>query len=238
VTTKIEAWRTRPKLAKARLKDIVLKTGSHTNRADGLCALEAVAWLAGEPHSAHPNCTCPVIASMVHRFNDRFDSDATRTRVLGPLLPLLVGTRSSRIVMIKRGLIAADFAVRVCAPIALETLGFKNHTDKLRALAPIVDRETALVGNAAASNAANAASSATAYAAYAAAAYAAYAAAAAASNAAAYAAAAAAAASSAAAYAAYAPYAATAAQRRAATQKLYDLTVYCIKRMIACKEES
>ena len=46
---------------------IVLKHGSHTTFAQGLCAMEAVAWLAGEKHSDRPSCTCPVIASTTWR---------------------------------------------------------------------------------------------------------------------------------------------------------------------------
>jgi hypothetical protein len=36
--------------------DLILKQGSHTAREYGMCAMEAVAWLAGEPHSDTPTC--------------------------------------------------------------------------------------------------------------------------------------------------------------------------------------
>ena len=40
-----------------------LAHGAHDSPADGLCAMEAAAWLAGEPHSDHPACVSPVIAA-------------------------------------------------------------------------------------------------------------------------------------------------------------------------------
>lgn len=43
------------------LDGIVLKEGSHEARERGVCAMEAVAWLAGEKHSDAPRCACPVI---------------------------------------------------------------------------------------------------------------------------------------------------------------------------------
>jgi hypothetical protein len=201
------------KLTKRDLASIVLLNGSHPSRAEGVCAMEAVAWLAGEKHSDAPICTCPIIANMVRRFNDRINDDAERTRLLAPILPLLVGTRSTTDVMIKRGYAAADFAVRVVAPIALEARGRKVDADKLRALDPIIDRATAL--KAQKTDAAYAADAA-AYAAYAAAA-----------------AAAAAAADAAAAAAADAAAAAADAAAAAARTTLYELTIDCIKKMCA-----
>jgi hypothetical protein len=222
----------------AQLESMVLLGGAHPDD-DGKCAMEAVAWLANEPHSDAPSCTCRVIASFVRRLNDRISDDETRTRLLRPLIRTLIGTVGDRRVMIKRGYIAADFAVRVAAPIALESRGRTVDADTLRALDPIIDRETALKARAAAAYAADA--DAAAYAAYAAAAAAAAGAAAGAAAYAAYAAYAAddaayAAAADAAAYAAYAAYAAAAAYAAdadaAARVKVYELAVDCITRMI------
>ena len=139
-----EKWRNNPKLPKTRLKDVVLKYGSHIDRSNGLCAMEVVAWLAGETHSDRPTCACPVIAAMVRGLNDAIsDNDELRTRLLRPLLPQLLNTAASRKVTIQRGFIATDFAVRVVAPIALEVVGLKDEATKLRALAPIADKATA-----------------------------------------------------------------------------------------------
>ena len=143
------------------LRTVKLKHGFHTKRAQGLCAMEAVAWLANEKHSDTPQCTCPVIASFVRRLNDRMPDDAARTKHLRPLLKQLIGTRSTTEIEIKRGFIAADFAVREALPMALEARGKKAEAAKLRALGPIVDKASA-------QRARDAAAAAAAYAAYAA----------------------------------------------------------------------
>lgn len=144
----------------AQLETMTLLYGSHTEFAKGVCAMEAVAWLAGEPHSDAPQCACPVVAGFVRRLNDRVPDDETRTRLLRPLLPELVGSRVLRDTMIRRGYVAADFAVRVAVPIAFEARGRKEDAEKLRALAPIVDRETAQAAAYAAAAAADAADAA------------------------------------------------------------------------------
>ena len=38
------------------LATLTLKNGSHPSPDDGLCVMEAAAWVAGEPHSDHPAC--------------------------------------------------------------------------------------------------------------------------------------------------------------------------------------
>lgn len=69
-----------------------LSGGSHKNAEDGVCAMEAVAWLEGLPHSDRPKCTCPVIAAYVRNLND-YMSDDDRQQLV-PYLPRLVGTVS------------------------------------------------------------------------------------------------------------------------------------------------
>jgi len=181
------------------IETITLSHGAHRSRDAGTCAMEAVAWLAGEPHSDSPACTCPVVAAFVRRTNDRLRDDEERTRYLRPLLPVLIGTRTeSREVMQRRAYLAADWAVRTCVPTLLRALGRDEWAARLEACAQVVDRETALAARAEArdvraaayaSDAAYAAAYAAADAAYAAdatyAAYAAYAAAYAAADAAA-----------------------------------------------------
>lgn len=123
-----------------------LKVGSHKTRDDGVCALEAVAWLAGEKHTAYPECVCPVVAGFVRHFNDTLPDDATRTRLLGPLVPRLVGTRATADVEARRALLTADWALRQLAPLALDAEGFELLASTLRASAPLVDRASAARG--------------------------------------------------------------------------------------------
>ena len=131
-----------PMPAEASLDAISLKHGAHGDREQGMCAMEAVAWLAGEPHSDSPKCACRAISAVVIRFNDRLPTDELRDEYLKPLIPQLLGSASTEDVYIKRGYVAADFAVRVIAPLALEAAGKTEYGAILRGLAQLVDKET------------------------------------------------------------------------------------------------
>jgi hypothetical protein len=151
----------------AALETMSLKYGSHPNVEAGLCAMEAVAWLAGEDHSDSPACVDPGIAAAVRKLNDRMPTDKMRTELLRPLLPKLIGSRTDDVVLKRRrAFIAADMACRVFAPMALEARGKLDLANELRALTEITDRKTAI-------EARDKCRSAAAYAAAAAAAYAA-----------------------------------------------------------------
>lgn len=123
---------------------LILRRGAHSTRDEGMCAMEAVAYIAGEPHSDSPECACPVIAAFVRRWNDDLPDDATRTRLLGPLVPRLVGTRSTPDVERRRSLLALDWLVREHTPAWLDlTPALADHAAALRALPEIVDTDTA-----------------------------------------------------------------------------------------------
>jgi hypothetical protein len=134
-------WRSLPKLPVARLKDIELKLGSHTARDNGLCIMEAVAWVAGEPHSDHPTCASKVISGFLRNWNDSLQSDEDRKRLLRPLIPLLVKTNASKAVEVKRSWMAFDWLVRECLPTWLE-LAKIDTAAKLRALKPMTNKIT------------------------------------------------------------------------------------------------
>jgi hypothetical protein len=223
------------------LDKITLKSGKHeeptkkpTATTLNACLLEAAAYLAGEPWTDHPACVCPVLAAFGRRLNDAIPDDATRTRLLAPLVPLLVGTRSTIQTERARAYVAADFACREVAPLAFEARGRNDLAAQLRALPPIADKKSA---DAAYAAAADADANDAAYAAYAAtaadaAAYAAAAAANADADADAYAAAGYAAAAAGYAAADAAAYAAAAAAT-AGREKVYTLAAACFRRMIA-----
>lgn len=44
------------------LRTVKLTYGGHESRERGVCLMEAVAWMAGEPHSDRPSCTDPALA--------------------------------------------------------------------------------------------------------------------------------------------------------------------------------
>ena len=70
---------------------IHLDRGSHPDRSHGHCAMEVVAWLAGEGHTDAPHCASPLLTAYTIRLNDRW-SDEQR-QALAPYLPRMVGTR-------------------------------------------------------------------------------------------------------------------------------------------------
>jgi hypothetical protein len=144
------------------LGDLQLLKDSHRKREEGVSLMEAVAWLAGEPHSDRPKCACPVTAAFARRVNDKA-TDKQRQE-LRELIPALAKSKASRAVEIKRGFLAADYAVRVFSPITLDAAGKGDEAAKLRALPPIVDRDSAIVGRDAAADAAAYAAAAAAYA--------------------------------------------------------------------------
>ena len=123
------------------LDGIVLKAGGHTKRdAEALCVMEAVAWVAGEPHSDHPVCACPVIGAFLRQWNDSISTDEARTRLLKPLVPRLVGSKSTEAVEVRRSYLALDWLAREYAPAWLSLRNdLKAHAVALRGLAPLTD---------------------------------------------------------------------------------------------------
>jgi hypothetical protein len=223
---------------------LVLLRGGHESPADGVCLMEWVAYLAGEPHSDHPECACPIITSLAIRLNDRW-SDEDR-QLLKPFAVKIIGTRGTADDERARRWVMFDWVVRTLTPAMLDLAGLEEEAGALRALVEIRDKETASASRELVQKARRAAlrvrskydaADAAYAAAYAAdAAYAAaYAAAAAdAAYAAAYAAAAAAAA---AAYAAYAADAAAAASRRVVVL-VRDLSLELLERLILTRDET
>ncbi len=131
-----------------------LKHGGHKSPDEGLCLMEAVAFMAGERHSDKPVCACTVWAAFGRRLNDAdWPSDEARTKALLPVARLLVGTRDPDKEQ-ARAFQLADLAVRRWAPMALDKAGLSEHAANLRALAPVVDAESAAAAAAAAADAA------------------------------------------------------------------------------------
>lgn len=125
------------------LNGISLRRGKHATRNDGVCAMEAAAWMAGEPHSDQPKCVCPTIAAFLRSWNDTLP-DEDRDRLLKPLVLVVLGTRSTPEVARRRSLLALDWFVRVFTPAWLAlTPSLEPHATALRSLAEIVDDNTA-----------------------------------------------------------------------------------------------
>jgi hypothetical protein len=118
-----------------------LAKGSHPDRSNGLCLLEAVAWWAGEPHTDRPACVSPVLADFGRSLNDALSGD--RRQELVRFVPLLPGTnRDGKDEA--RGYLALDWLVRVFTPGFLGLRpGLADAAAELRSLAPVVDLSTA-----------------------------------------------------------------------------------------------
>src|SRR3990172_987752 len=111
------------------LDNLTLDQGSHTSREDGVCLMEAVAWLAGEPHTDQPRCVSPVLASMGQRLNDLLPEDKRQRLV--PLVSALVGTRGDGLDE-QRGYLALDWLIRTYTPAWLDLAGLRVEATALR----------------------------------------------------------------------------------------------------------
>lgn len=147
-------------MEKLNLRSLKLLVGAHEKREEGLCAMEAVAWLAGEPHSDAPVCACPVVTKYVIGLNDKFNDN--ERKLLKPYLKRIIGTRDGNAV--KRAEILALNVVTRVAPYAIE-IKFPKDAEKMRAATNLENAKAAAA--AATDSAAYAATAAdAAYAAY------------------------------------------------------------------------
>ena len=111
--------------------------GAGAHEADGVaCAMEAVAYVAGEPWSDHPACACPVLGTFMRAWNDGLPDDE-RDTLLRPLVPLLVGTKASKETEDRRALMAADWLIRVHTPAWLRLAKLDAQAASLEALPEI-----------------------------------------------------------------------------------------------------
>jgi hypothetical protein len=120
----------------AALEALHLESGAHKNPDFGMCAMEAAAWIAGENHSDHPACVCPILGAFVRAWNDGLLNDE-RDAILKPIIPRLIGTRSSKALRERRALMAADWLVRVNTPAWLRLAKLDTSADALAALPEI-----------------------------------------------------------------------------------------------------
>ena len=122
-----------------RIEALSLERGSHESREQGLCSLEALAWLAGEPHSDTPLCVCPAIAEFVTNWNDLLGNE-DRDRMLRPVLPHLARTNMGRETEVERHARTLDWLTRRNIPAWLEMAGFDKLAAKLARFSPINSR--------------------------------------------------------------------------------------------------
>jgi hypothetical protein len=125
----------------AELDALTLASGGHESWEKGACVMEAVAYVAGEPFSAYPECASPVIGAFLRSWNDDLD-DETRQR-LKPYIPRLVGTKGTKRQEEKRAWMATDWLARECAPAFLRLAGLTEHAEALEGLAALTTTKRA-----------------------------------------------------------------------------------------------
>ena len=113
-----------------------LDSGSHGKFETGHCAMEVVAWLAGEGHTDAPECASPVLRSFTISLNDQWD--ATQRQKLIPFLPRMVGTAGDGQDE-ARSYLALDWLIRTYTPAWLDLAGLTAEAQELRDLRRIVD---------------------------------------------------------------------------------------------------
>ena len=118
--------------------------GAHRSRNDGMCIMEACAYVAGEKHSDSPECACPVIGAFLRNWNDSLPSDAERNRLLSEYVFRLVGTKATAEIERQRSLLALDWLIRDFTPRFLDLVpSLRSHAATLRQLNQIIDMATA-----------------------------------------------------------------------------------------------
>lgn len=121
---------------------LTLAGGNHTDPGQGVCAMEAVAYVAGEKHSDKPECCDPIIGAFMRAWNDGLPTNADRDKWLKPLIPKLIGTKASKETETQRSWMACDWLIRVQTTAWLELAGLTDDAEALRDCAEIVDVTT------------------------------------------------------------------------------------------------
>jgi hypothetical protein len=121
-----------------------LSNGSHGSRESGLCAMEWVAYIAGEDHTDAPECVSPVLRTFAIAVNDRWD-DVQRQK-LRPYLARCIGTAGDGRDQ-ERGWLAMDWLIRTFTPRFLDLCPqLAERATELRGIAEI--KTTAGLGEA------------------------------------------------------------------------------------------
>jgi hypothetical protein len=111
---------------------IVLEKGKHALPEEGMCLLEAVAFIAGEDFTDAPKCASPVLAEFGRTLNDLLPDDARQQLI--PLIPKLIGTVNPEQDQ-QDGLRCAHWLVAHWLPAWLDLVPeLKSHATALRAI--------------------------------------------------------------------------------------------------------
>ena len=129
------------RLPPERLGQITLGKGVHLTRSQGVCAMETVAWLAGEKHGMHPGCASYAVTRFVSQLNDELPPEH-RDSALKHLLARIPGTGPAGCRNAEeyeeheelRCLMAEDWVTRTAVPEVMESARMGGEARTLRAL--------------------------------------------------------------------------------------------------------
>lgn len=101
--------------------------------------MEAVAFVAGEPWTDQPACACPVITQAMSTWDCWLPQSQDRDRLFKPLIPRIVGTRSTAMAQEYRSRMAADWLLRELAPAWLHAARLDEHAKTFQALPDLTE---------------------------------------------------------------------------------------------------
>ena len=120
-----------PAIDPDRLAQIVtLAAGAHPEGSGAMCAMQAVAYIAREHPSDHPECASPSIAAFIRTWSDSLPQ-AERDALILPLLPHLVGTHGSGVLERRRVVLVVDWLVRTHLPAWFHLAKLNVEADEL-----------------------------------------------------------------------------------------------------------
>ena len=117
----------------------LLTSGSHASADDGRCAMEWVAYLAGEPHSDQPVCVSPMLKEFCIKLNDNLPDDQRQR--MRPYLARTIGTAGDGLDDRRRWM-CVDWLIRSYTPTFLQLVpSLAERAQALRALPPVLAAE-------------------------------------------------------------------------------------------------
>lgn len=108
-----------------------LYKGSHSNPADGRCAMEWVAYLAGEKHTDQPVCVSRVLRRFCIALNDKLPDEERQK--LRPYLARCIGTAGDGR-DVERVELLREWLVRTSLPRSLDLAGRHEAAERLRTM--------------------------------------------------------------------------------------------------------
>lgn len=122
------------------LATLHLSRGKHNNPDNGMCLLEAVSYVAGEPFTDQPKCVSSTLGYFGRSLNDALGDD--RRQELIPLIPRLIGTAGDGLDEV-RSYMELDWLIRTYLLTWLDLADMSTEATALRNLRRIVDAASA-----------------------------------------------------------------------------------------------